>query len=88
MSSEEPPSVRNLLRDEDLQRGIDESGIGMWDLDLETGGLFWSSATRRLFRISQTDPVNYELFLSLLQPEDRIRADQAIQRSIETGCKL
>ncbi|ODT45271.1 MAG: PAS domain-containing sensor histidine kinase [Nitrospira sp. SCN 59-13] len=71
-----------------MQRGIDESGIGMWDLDLETRGLFWSSATRRLFRISQTDPVNYELFLSLLQPEDRIRADQAIQRSIETGCKL
>ena len=88
MLSDEPPSFRILLRDEHLQRGIDESGIGMWDLDLDTRALFWSSATRRLFRVSQTDPVSYELFLSLLQPEDRIRADQAIQRSITTGCKL
>ena len=81
-------SVTSLLRDDDLQRGLDDSGIGMWDLDLETRALFWSKATRKLFRISQTDPVNYELFLSLLQPEDRIWANQAIQRSIETGCKL
>lgn len=88
MSSDEPPSFRSLLRDEDLQRGIDESGIGMWDIDIETHALFWSSATRRLFRVSQSDPVSYELFLSLLQPEDRARADQAIQLSIATGCKL
>jgi two-component system sensor kinase FixL len=71
-----------------LQRGIDESGIGVWDLDLETYMLFWSSATRKLFNISLSDPVSYELFISLLEPEDRIRTDQAIQRSIVTGGKL
>ncbi|MCO5130487.1 MAG: PAS domain S-box protein [Xanthobacteraceae bacterium] len=58
----------------------------MWDLDLETRALFWSSATRRLFGVAQDQPVSYELFLSLLVPEDRARTEQAIERSIATGC--
>ncbi|MEO6947573.1 MAG: sensor protein FixL [Nitrobacter sp.] len=82
------PSLKSLFRDEDLQRGIDGSGIGIWDLDLSSHELFWSSATRRLFGVSQYDPVSYELFLCLLQPEDRARTESAIQRSIKTGCKF
>ncbi len=86
MSSDDPPPLKSLLRDEDIQRGIDESGIGMWDFDLETHALFWSSATRRLFGVAQDAPVSYELFLSLLVPDDRARTEQAIERSVATGC--
>ncbi|MBN9043193.1 MAG: PAS domain-containing sensor histidine kinase [Rhizobiales bacterium 62-47] len=81
-------SVTSLLRDDDLQRGLDDSGIGMWDLDLETRALFWSKATRKLFGVSEHDAVSYELFLSLLLPEDRARTESAIQRSIATGQKI
>ena len=87
MSSDQLPSLKILLRDEDLQRGIDESGIGIWDLDLGTHAMFWSGATRRLFGVSPDEPVSYELFLSRLQPEDRARTELAIQRSAASGWK-
>ena len=88
MTSNNMLSVTSLLRDDDLQRGLDDSGIGMWDLDLETRALFWSKATRKLFGVSEHDAVSYELFLSLLLPEDRARTESAIQRSIATGQKI
>ncbi|WP_292613671.1 sensor protein FixL [Nitrobacter sp. 62-13] len=77
-----------MFRDEELQRGIDKSGVGIWDLDLSTWKLFWSSATCRLFGVSESCPASYDFFLSLLQPEDRARTESAIQRSIKTGCRF
>ena len=88
MTSDDLPSFKSLFRDEDLQRGIDKSGIGIWDLDLPTRKLFWSSAARRLFGVSENDPVSYDVFLSALQPEDRARTEWAIQCSITSGCKF
>jgi two-component system sensor kinase FixL len=61
------------------------SGIGTWELDLLTGQLGWSSVTRSLFGLSDSDPVDYARFLSLLEPLDRERTELAIQRCIETG---
>ncbi|MDR6305208.1 two-component system sensor kinase FixL [Nitrobacter vulgaris] len=87
MSSNDQLSSNSLFREE-LQRGIDKSGVGIWDLDLSTRKLFWSSPTRRLFGVSENAPVSYDLFLSLLQPEDRARTESAIQRSIKTGCRF
>jgi two-component system sensor kinase FixL len=88
VTSDDLPSFKSLFRDEDLQRGIDKSGIGIWDLDLPTRKLFWSSAARRLFGVSENDPVSYDVFLSALQPEDRARTEWAIQCSITSGCKF
>ncbi|OJU25249.1 MAG: PAS domain-containing sensor histidine kinase [Nitrobacter sp. 62-13] len=88
MTSDDPPPPNSLFRDEELQRGIDKSGVGIWDLDLSTWKLFWSSATCRLFGVSESCPASYDFFLSLLQPEDRARTESAIQRSIKTGCRF
>ncbi|WP_319799026.1 sensor protein FixL [Nitrobacter sp.] len=84
MTSDDLPSS-SLFRDEELQHVIDKSGVGIWDLDLSTRKLFWSSPTRRLFGVPENAPVSYDFFLSLLQPEDRDRTESAIQRSIKTG---
>jgi len=78
-------SQGKLVRDDSLPHGIDAFGIGFWDLDLATQELFWSGATRRLFGVSQEATVTYDLFLSLLEPQDRGRTQLAVQRSIETG---
>jgi two-component system sensor kinase FixL len=78
-------SSDDLVRDDHLRLGIEGSGLGTWDLDLSTGQLTWSVTTRRLFRISDADPVSYDLFLSLLEPADRERTEQAIRRSVESG---
>jgi two-component system, LuxR family, sensor kinase FixL len=76
------------FRDEYLWRGIDQSGVGLWVLDLSTQQLVWSKATRRMFGIAGEAPVSYDLFLSLLEPQDRERTEQAVRRSLETGCNF
>ncbi len=88
MTRDDLPSLNSLFRDEDLQRGIDKSGVGIWDLHLSTRELFWSGPTRRLFGVPEDAAISYDLFLSLLQPEDRARTESAIQRSIKTGCRF
>jgi two-component system sensor kinase FixL len=60
-------------------------GVGTWDLDLSTRKLEWSDTTRSLFGIARDAPVTYELFLSLLEPADRERTDQAVRRVAEAG---
>lgn len=60
-------------------------GVGTWDLDLATRDLAWSATTRSLFGVAADQPVTYELFLSLLTPEDRQHAEQAVARMVETG---
>ncbi len=78
-------SFDDVVRDERFRLGIEGSGLGTWDLDLSTKKLTWSATTRRLFGISGEDPVSYDLFLSLLEPADRERTEQAIKRSVESG---
>ena len=63
-------------------------GVGTWDLDLLTRELAWSETTRGLFGVTREEPVSYELFLSLLEPAHRERADQAISRVVELGGNL
>jgi two-component system, LuxR family, sensor kinase FixL len=63
-------------------------GVGTWDLNLSTRELAWSDSTRSLFGIGNVEPVTYQLFLSLLEPRDRERTDQAIRRVAEGGGNL
>ena len=74
------------MRDERFRLGIEGSGIGIWDLDLSTHSLLWSNATRTFFGVPTDLPLTYDLFLSLLEPHDREQTDQAVRRSVETGC--
>jgi two-component system sensor kinase FixL len=67
---------------------IEGFGVGTWDLDLSTRELEWSDTTRSLFGVAREQPVTYEMFLSLLEPSDRDRTDQAIQKIAETGGNL
>jgi two-component system sensor kinase FixL len=76
------------LPSDTLQRGYAMSGIGTWELDLSTGELTWSSITRGHFGLPASEPLNLERFLSLIEPEDRERTEQAMQRCIETGCNI
>ena len=85
--TDEAPS-EGPFRDEHLWLGIDGSGIGTWDLDLSTRKLIWSAAARSLLGVSEDHPVSYEFFLSLLEPQDRERAELAVKQSVETGCNL
>ena len=71
--------------DRDAHSGAAGPGVGAWELDLSTRALSWSSATRKLFGVGPDAPVDYALFLSLLDPQDRHPTARAIQQSIDTG---
>jgi two-component system sensor kinase FixL len=74
--------------DPNVRSGADGSGVGTWDLEFSTRKLSWSNTTRKLFGVTPDTPVDYKLFLSLLDLEDRDRTAKALQQSIDTGCKF
>lgn len=63
-------------------------GVGTWDLDLSTRELEWSETTRNLFGVARDKPITYELFLSLLEPNDRERTNHAMRKVAEVGGTL
>jgi two-component system sensor kinase FixL len=72
-------------RGEHFRVRIEGFGVGTWDLDLGTLELEWSDTAKALFGIPRDQPMNYELFLSRLEPEDRERVEGAIRRTSENG---
>jgi two-component system, LuxR family, sensor kinase FixL len=80
------PASDDPVRNERFRLGIEGSGIGVWDLDLSTHRLLWSDTARALFGIPNDLPLTYEVFLSLLDPKEREFTEQAVRRSVETGC--
>ncbi len=88
MTVSDRPSFDLDPLDRSPQGGAEAPGFGDWDLDLSTRALSWSTATRKLFGVSQDASVDYDLFLSLLDPQDRDRTASAMQESIKTGCNL
>ncbi|MBS0530784.1 MAG: PAS domain-containing protein, partial [Proteobacteria bacterium] len=86
MTTIQHPAAEDPIRNERFRLGIEGSGIGVWDLDLVTHQLLWSNTTRILFGVSDDLPLTYELFLSLLSPEERDHTRHAVTRSIDTGC--
>ena len=73
------------VRNEHLRLRIEGFGVGTWDLDLATQKLEWSDTAKSLFGVAPDQPITYGLFLSLLEPLDRERTEQAIKRVTETG---
>ncbi|HEX9006691.1 MAG TPA: PAS domain-containing protein, partial [Bacteroidota bacterium] len=73
------------IRNEHLRLRIEGFGVGTWDLDLSTQKLEWSDTAKGLFGVARDQAVTYGLFLSLLEPADRERMEQAIKRVAENG---
>ncbi|NVN87993.1 MAG: PAS domain S-box protein [Rhodopseudomonas sp.] len=71
-------------REQRLQQGIDRSGVGSWELNLSTQELVCSASARNLFGLSSELSANYELFLSLVDAEDRDRVAREVKQAIES----
>jgi two-component system, LuxR family, sensor kinase FixL len=74
--------------DRNMPRGVEGPGVGAWDLEFSTRKLVWSDTTRKLFAVEPDTPIDYELFLSLLDTEERERTARAVQESIDSGCNF
>jgi len=60
-----------------LRRAQEVAVLGSWDLDLETGELFWSDEVCRLFGVPVGSALDYERFLSSVHPDDRGNVDRS-----------
>src|SRR3954469_19906144 len=79
------PFLAQAPFDQNVRSGIEGSGVGTWDFEFSTQQLTWSNTTRKLFGVTPQQSVDYDLFLSLLDPKDRDRTANAMQKSIDTA---
>lgn len=70
------------IAEERLRLAIDSAEMGTWDLDLNSNILTTSPRTRALFGLSDRN-LNTEIKMSLIIPEDREKAEQLINMSVE-----
>jgi PAS domain S-box-containing protein len=78
-------SVDAALKDaqDHLRLAIEATDVGIYDYDLTTGELRWDTRTRALFGLPPDATVTYEgAFLAGLHPDDRERAQHAVQDAL------
>lgn len=69
-----------------LEQAEEISGLGIWELDLNTNELYWSDG---VFRICGYEPgafeVNFQSGLNVIHPDDQPTALQAMKNTLENG---
>lgn len=71
-----------LRKDNDLAAAQALAHIGSWRLDVRQNLLQWSDETYRIFGIEIGAPITYEVFLSVIHPEDVMKVDSAWQAAL------
>lgn len=61
---------------------------GFWDWDVTTGRLSWSMELFDLFGLEPTSDPTFDMWLGAVHPEDRERALQNVNHSVETAQSL
>lgn len=76
--------VEETLRliQKDLNRAQAVARIGSWRLDIQKNELLWSDETYRMFGIAKGTPLNYEVFLSTIHPDDLAYVDTEWQAAM------
>ncbi|MBF0215850.1 MAG: PocR ligand-binding domain-containing protein [Candidatus Omnitrophica bacterium] len=70
--------LTNSLREsqEDLKRAQTVGNIGNWRLNIQGNELVWSEENYRIFGVPKGTSLTYEIFLSIVHPEDRNHLDK------------
>ena len=81
-----PKEFSGSARPERVVHALEVAGVGTWDLNLETGALFWSEAAEALFGFAAgTFPGTTEAGLSRVHPGDVPRLLTARKHALESG---
>ncbi len=72
--------------EEQLRLALDAAKMGFWAWDIQTGTVTWSENFKRIFGLPlDIEEGSYELFLSIVHPDDRDRVHQASLSSFASG---
>lgn len=67
-----------------LSMALDSGRIGIWELDLRSGGLVWDAWMHRLYGMEPSAaPLSYAHWAACLHPEDRVRVEGEVQEAIQ-----
>lgn len=69
-------------RERDFAHAQEVGKIGSWRLDIRRNVLTWSDETYHIFGIPKETPLSYELFLSMVHPDDRAYVKTQWQEAI------
>ncbi|GAB2959244.1 hypothetical protein GCM10027048_28220 [Hymenobacter coalescens] len=77
------PTETNTTSYERLQAAVEAAGVGTWDFNPVTDELLWSGRCKELFGLSAEAPVDYNVFLAGLHPDDRAATDTVVQQALD-----
>ena len=77
--------LEEKLRDNELhlRRAQEVANFGSWDIELQSGQLFWSDETCRIFGVAPGRPLDYGEFLQKVLPEDRALVEESWQSALK-----
>lgn len=76
------------MSEERLELATEAAGAGLWSMDLDTGQVWVSAMTYKLFPFKPGETLTFESFLKVIRPEDRDEVRRAVQRALETDAPL
>jgi PAS domain S-box-containing protein len=80
--SRDPRGMSLQEKEEQLRLAIEAAEVGLWDLDVATGTLYWPARVKSMFGISPDAEATLDDFAACLHPDDRpdvLRAFAAAQ---------
>nr|WP_255449941.1 MULTISPECIES: GAF domain-containing protein [Myxococcaceae] len=66
-----------------LELALDTAALGTWHFDVHANQLTWDARCKAMFGFAPDVPVDYEMFLSRLHPEDRARVHRDYERAFD-----
>ena len=73
------------LTSERVHLALKSLKMGVWDWDCKKNELFWDDTIYEIMGVDKNTPVYFDLFDSLINPEDKDEVLKAINRSVENG---
>lgn len=73
------------LSEERLKLALQASSMGLWEWEVGSPELYWSPELRKIYGIGLSEPVSFEMYMSLVHPEDREMAGSVAENSLKTG---
>ncbi|KQP17784.1 ATP-binding protein [Pseudorhodoferax sp. Leaf267] len=71
------PGLSLQDREEQLRLAIEAAEIGLWDVDVLTGTLYWPARVKAMFGMSPDAHATLQDFVNGLHPDDRVAVTQA-----------
>jgi len=68
-----------------LALAVDATRLGLWEYDIVTGELAWNTRLRELYGVAPDAPIDFDLFVAALHPDDRDRVLTEYEAAVKLG---